>query len=820
MGLFDPFEIVPNISLENNLNNKEELVFPIMSSSEEESSEDSIPDEISILPLRNSILFPGIVIPISITSKRAMSLMKDAQENKELIGIVGQIDETNTEVSEKNLYQVGTVAQIVKNLKMPDGSLTIVVQGKRRFKIENFTQKEPHFKAKIQLFEQQDIPQDEEFDALINSIKEIGSKIVGISQTIPQDIISVIKNISSPAFLINFVASSILSKNNNKQEVLEINDIKQRAEKVLGVLYKELQLLELKNKIQSKVKVDIDKQQREYLLTQQLKTIQEELGGDNVDIEIEDFKKKAKKKKWPQNVQEVFDKEINKLQRINPGAADYSSVASYIETLLELPWGEYTKDNLDIIRAKNVLDKNHFGLEKVKERLQEYLSVLKLKKDTKSPILCLVGPPGVGKTSLGRSLAKALNKKYVNMALGGLHDESEIRGHRRTYIGAMPGRIVQLIKKAKYMNPVFVLDEIDKIGNDFRGDPASAFLEVLDPEQNSLFYDNYLELEFDLSKVMFVATANTLNGIHPALLDRMEIIEVNGYTVEEKIQIAKKYLIPKQREENGLKSKDLNLNDKTIEKTVVDYTRESGVRNLNKQIATICRKVAKKITTDVPYKPRITENELASYLGAITFDNEVYEDNEGAGVVPGLAWTQVGGEILFVESVLSLGKGRLTLTGSLGNVMKESASTALAYLKSHATQLDIDYKLFDKLDLHIHVPAGAVPKDGPSAGITMLTSIASVFTQRKVKSRLAMTGEITLRGKVLPVGGIKEKILAAKRANIKEIILSKTNKKDIDEIEKDYISDMQFTYVDTMDSVLTHALLKEKVKNSINFNVL
>ncbi|WP_353129481.1 endopeptidase La [Parapedobacter pyrenivorans] len=809
MSNFDPFDFNQAIPIIN----EDTEFFPLLSQQDEdEMSNADLPESLSILPLRNTVLFPGVVIPITVGRDKSIKLVKEAYKGDRIIGVVAQENMTIEDPTFEQLYQVGTVAMIIKILQMPDGNTTVIIQGKQRFRLRGLIQNEPYIKAQIERFEEKKHKANREFNALISSIKEMALQIIQLSPHIPSEAGIAIKNIESPAFLINFISSNLNADLEFKQQLLEIADLDKRASKVLEQLNVELQLLELKNQIQNKVRGDLDKQQRDYFLNQQLKTIQEELGGNTPDLEMEDLRKRARTKKWSKEVNEHFGKELDKLARINPAAADYSVQLNYLELILELPWNYFTKDNFDLVRAKRVLDRDHYGLEKVKQRIIEYLAVLKLKHNMKAPILCLVGPPGVGKTSLGKSIAKALGRKYARMALGGIRDEAEIRGHRKTYIGAMPGRIIQSLKKAGTSNPVFVLDEIDKVGSDFRGDPSSALLEVLDPEQNSAFYDHYVELDYDLSNVMFIATANSLSNIQPALLDRMEIIEVNGYTIEEKIEIAKKHLIPKQRESHGLQAKDFSVRSKVIEKIIDEYTRESGVRGLEKKIGSIVRGVATHLVMEDPLQKPIDAAIVEKILGAPIFDKEYYENNEVAGVVTGLAWTQVGGDILFIESSLSPGKGKLTLTGNLGEVMKESASIAMAYLRANASEFDIDYRVFDKWDVHVHVPAGATPKDGPSAGITMLTALASSFTQRKVKEKLAMTGEITLRGRVLPVGGIKEKILAAKRANIKEVILSKANRKDILEIKEDYIRDLKFHYVSEMHEVVNIALLKQQVK--------
>lgn len=811
MSKFDPFDFQQGIPIIN----EDTEFFPLLSQQDEdEMANAELPEVLSILPLRNTVLYPGVVIPITVGRDKSIKLIKDAYRGDRTIGVVSQRDMSIEDPTFEQLHSVGTVAMIIKLLQMPDGNTTVIIQGKQRFKLGQVTQTDPYIKAQVQRFEEKPHKKSKEFNALISSIKEMALEIIQLSPHIPSEAGIAIKNIDSPAFLINFISSNLNAELPFKQELLEIPALGERAKRILEQLDQELQLLELKNQIQNKVRGDLDKQQRDYFLNQQLKTIQEELGGSSPDLEIEDLRARSKKKKWSKEVGDHFEKEADKLARINPAAADYSVQLNYLELLLDLPWNELTKDNFDLSRARRVLDKDHYGLDKVKKRIIEYLAVLKLKNDMKAPILCLVGPPGVGKTSLGKSIAKALGRKYTRMALGGIRDEAEIRGHRKTYIGAMPGRIIQSLKKAGSTNPVFVLDEIDKVGSDFRGDPSSALLEVLDPEQNNAFYDHYVELDFDLSKVMFIATANSLSNIQPALLDRMEIIEVSGYTIEEKIEIAKKHLLPKQREQHGLQAKQISLRNKVIEKVIEDYTRESGVRGLEKKIGSIVRGVATQVVMEEEHSPRVSEHDVERILGAPLFDKDLYEDNEVAGVVTGLAWTQVGGDILFIESSLSPGKGKLTLTGNLGDVMKESATIALAFLRAHADEFGIDYEVFDKWDIHIHVPAGATPKDGPSAGVTMLTALASSFTQRKVRPRLAMTGEITLRGKVLPVGGIKEKILAAKRANIKEIILSKSNKKDVLEIKEDYVKDLAFHYVSNMTEVIELALLKQRVKGA------
>lgn len=808
----DPFDFASALPIMS----EDTEFFPLMSQQDEdEMNNEETPEVLPILPLRNTVLFPGVVIPITVGRDKSIKLIKEAYKGNRTIGVVSQKDITIEDPTFEELNSVGTVAQIIKMLQMPDGNTTVIIQGKQRFRLMEQVQSEPYIKVTIKKFEEAKYKNDKEFKALIASIKEMSAQIIQLSPNIPSEAGIALKNIESTSFLINFISSNMNADVADKQKMLEMNNLRKRAEMVMELLTMELQMLELKNQIQSKVRTDLDKQQRDYFLNQQLKTIQEELGGNSTDLDINNLETKAAKKKWSAEIAAYFKKEIEKLSRMNPAAPDYSIQINYLELFLDLPWNEFTKDNFDLVRSRKILDKDHFGLEKVKQRIIEYLAVLKLKKDMKAPILCLVGPPGVGKTSLGKSIAKALNRKYVRMALGGVRDEAEIRGHRKTYIGAMPGRIIQSIKKAGFSNPVFVLDEIDKVGSDFRGDPSSALLEVLDPEQNSAFNDHYIEVDYDLSNVLFIATANSLSNIQAPLLDRMEIIEVNGYTIEEKIEIAKKYLLPKQREQHGIHSKDIQLKPALIEKIIEDYTRESGVRGLEKKIGSLVRGIATKIAMGEEYNPNLTTEDIEKILGAPIYDKDLYENNDVAGVVTGLAYTSVGGDILFIESSLSPGKGKLTLTGNLGDVMKESATIALAYLRAHAGNFDIDHKLFDQYDIHIHVPAGAIPKDGPSAGITMLTALTSAFTQRKVKSHLAMTGEITLRGKVLPVGGIKEKILAAKRANIKEIILCKSNRKDILEIKDTYIKDMVFHYVEEMSEVINLALTQDKVKKPL-----
>jgi len=778
----------------------------------------NLPDELPILPLRNTVLFPGVVIPITVGRQKSIKLVKKAYRGSRIIGVLAQKNNAIEDPNAKDIYNVGTIAKIIKMLVLPDGNTTIIIQGKQRFQVEDFLGEDPYITASVKLVKEK-FPKNlnKKSQAVIDSLKDAAFKILKLNPEIPKEAQVALANIESTSFLTHFLSSNINADVEDKQKLLEINDGIQRATVLLEYMLKDIQMLEIKQEIQNKVHSDIDQQQRDYYLRQQMKVLQDELGHDGMDQEINDLRKRGAEKKWPEAVAGHFKKELDKISRMNPAAADYPMAVNYAELLIDLPWGDFTRDDFDLHRAKKILDKEHYGLEKVKDRILEYLAVLKLKQDMKSPILCLYGPPGVGKTSLGKSVARALKRKYVRMSLGGLHDEAEIRGHRKTYIGAMPGKIIQNIKKANSSNPVFILDEIDKVSSDFRGDPSSALLEVLDPEQNFSFTDNYLEVEYDLSKVLFVATANSLDSIQPALRDRMEIIEINGYTLEEKTEIAKRHLIPKQRREHGLKARDIRFDKGAIAKIIDGYTRESGVRNLERKIATVIRNVAKSKAMEKEYKKNITAKEVVKILGAESFDNEMYQDIKNPGVATGLAWTSAGGEILFIESSLSRGKGKLTLSGQLGDVMKESAVAALSHLRSEAEKLDIDYRIFDKYDLHVHIPAGAVPKDGPSAGITIFTSLASIFTQRKVKPRLAMTGEITLRGKVLPVGGIKEKILAAKRAGIKEVILCHRNKKDIDEIDKDYLKSLKIHYIDTVDDVLGLALLKEKVTSPIEF---
>ena len=801
------------LRLESAIDEGAEFIPLMTSEDEEEMEKEETPESLPILPLRNTVLFPGVVIPITVGRDKSISLIQDANKGDKIIGVISQTDDTVEEPNKEQLFEVGTVARILKIFKMPDGNTTAIIQGKKRFKLNEITAHEPYIRATVEKYDVSKVPKDAKFNALVDSIKDMALRIIEQSPNIPSEASFAIKNIESNSFLINFIASNMNAEVNQKQEVLREKNCRKRAQTLLRLLSKDLKLLELKNDIQSKVKTDIDKQQKEYFLNQQMKQIQEELGGSPQDLEIKEFEKRAKKKKWSKAVKERFEKELGKLQRMHSASAEYSVQLNYVETLLDLPWNEVTKDKFDLKGAKKILDRDHFGLKEVKERIIEHLAVLKLKGNMKSPILCLYGPPGVGKTSLGKSVAEAIGRKYVRMSLGGLRDEAEIRGHRKTYIGAMPGRILQNLKKAKTSNPVFVLDEIDKVGNSHQGDPSSALLEVLDPEQNEAFNDNFIELDYDLSKILFIATANSLATIQPALRDRMEMIEINGYTIEEKIQIAKKHLIPKLIKDNGLTTKQVFISEKVIEVVCDEYTRESGVRTLEKRLGKVVRYASKSIALEEEYETSISVEKVYDILGP-GHSKDKYQGNDVAGVVTGLAWTSAGGDILFIETSLSKGKGKLTLTGNLGDVMKESAIIALEYIKAHNEEFGINIEAFENWNVHIHVPEGATPKDGPSAGITMLTAITSAFTQRKVKKNLAMTGEITLRGRVLPVGGIKEKILAAKRAGIKEIILSESNEKDILQIDESYLTGLKFIYVKEMSEVIGHALLKTKVDNA------
>lgn len=806
--------------LYDDLDDDMEMVVPILTECDVDDDFmdgiENIGNEIPILPLRNMVLFPGIAMPVMIGRQKSLRLAKEVQGKKILIGVVCQKDRETDDPGMDDLYNIGVIAEVVRVLDMPDGTTTAILQGKKRFELKELTQTEPYLKGKVELLEDV-VPdkKDREFEALISTIKDLTIKMLKSAGDPSRDMIFSIKNNNNVIYLVNFSCTNVVN-GAEKMELLLIGDLKDRAYRLLFILNREYQLLELKNSIQLKTHEDINQQQREYFLQQQIKTIQEELGGNINEQEIKALKAKAAKKKWSAEVAETFEKELRKLERLHPQSPDFSIQTQYVQTFVNLPWNEYSKDNFNLKHAEKVLDRDHYGLEKVKERIIEHLAVLKLKGDMKSPIICLYGPPGVGKTSLGKSVAEALNRKYVRMSLGGLHDEAEIRGHRRTYIGAMTGRIIQNILKAGTSNPVFILDEIDKITSDFKGDPAAALLEVLDPEQNNAFHDNYLDVDYDLSKVMFIATANNINSISQPLLDRMELIEVSGYIIEEKVEIAAKHLVPKQLEAHGIPKKSVKFPKKTLQVIVESYTRESGVRELDKMIAKVLRKVARKIATNEVVPESIMPEDLHEYLGAVTYNSDKYQGNEYAGVVTGLAWTSVGGEILFVESSLSKGKGsKLTLTGNLGDVMKESAMLALEYIHAHASQFGISEDFFENWNVHVHVPEGAIPKDGPSAGVTMVTSLVSAFTQRKVKPNLAMTGEITLRGKVLPVGGIKEKILAAKRAGIKTIILCSENKKDIGEIKEEYLKGLEFHYVDDISQVIKLALLDEKVSNPI-----
>jgi len=781
-------------------------IIPLNESDNENLHDIEIPKELPVLPLRNTVLFPGVVLPITVGRDKSIKAVNDAYKADKLIGVLAQKDSSIEDPSVSDLEDVGTVARIIKMIKMPDGGTTVILQGKRRFKVGAVTAEDPYFKAQVVLLQEEEAPKEQDFEAYVSNIKDLAAQIIQLSPNIPSEASIILKNIENPSFLIHFISSNLNTELHEKQQLLEIHHIKSRADLLMQLLQRELQFAELKNKLTNKTKTELDKQQREYFLQQQLKSIKDELGGDTNERELKEMQKKAESKKWPVAARDMFKKGIERLERMHPSTPDYSVVYNHLDLMLELPWQDYTDDSYDLKKAKKILDKDHYGMDKVKERILEYLAVLKLKGDMKSPILCFVGPPGIGKTSLGRSIASAIGRKYVRISLGGLHDESEIRGHRKTYIGAMPGRILQSLRKIKSSNPVMILDEIDKVGTDFRGDPSSALLEVLDPEQNHTFYDNYLELEYDLSKVLFVATANDLAAIQPALRDRLEIIDLSGYAIEEKVEIARQHLVPKQKEAHGVDKLNFTITNNILGKIIQDYTRESGVRELDRQLASIMRYQAKEYAMKGKVKAKLTPIDIEKVLGKARYSNDLYKVANMPGVAVGLAWTYVGGDILFVETSLSEGKGDLKLTGNLGNVMKESAVTALTYLQSNARKYDIDPDLFLKKTIHVHVPEGAVPKDGPSAGVTMMSSIASAITGKKVKPYLAMTGEITLRGQVLPVGGIKEKVLAAKRAGLREIILCWQNEKDIQEIDSSFIKGLKFSFVKNMQQVLELAL--------------
>jgi ATP-dependent Lon protease len=781
-------------------------IIPLHEGDQDEIANLVLPEELPLLPLRNTVLFPGVVLPITVGRDKSIKAVTDAYKSDKLIGVVAQQDSQVEDPQVGDLSAVGTVARIVKQIKMPDGGTTIIIQGKTRFKIQEITASEPYFKARVEKLVEQEAPADEDFQAYVANIKELASEIIQLSPNIPTEAGIILKNIENPVFLIHFVSSNLSVELSEKQKLLELDDVRQRADLLMQFLQRELQFAELKNKVTNKTRTEIDKQQREYFLQQQLKSIREELGGDSNQQELKEMQKKAEQKKWPAAAKELFQKGMEKLERMHSSTPDYSVVYNHLDLMLDLPWGECTDDNYDLKEARVTLDRDHYGMKKIKERILEYLAVLKLKGDMKSPILCFLGPPGIGKTSLGKSIAQALGRKYVRLSLGGLHDESEIRGHRKTYIGAMPGRILQSIRKVNSSNPVMILDEIDKVGRDVRTDPSSALLEVLDPEQNHSFYDNYLESEYDLSKVLFIATANDIQHIQPALRDRLEIIDLSGYALEEKVQIAKRHLVPKQKEQHGLSKASIQLSDKLLERLIQDYTRESGVRELDRQLASIMRNQAMEMALTGKVKRSLGAEDVEKILGKARYSNDLYKTALIPGVAVGLAWTYVGGDILFLETSLSDGKGEMKLTGNLGQVMKESASTAYTYLQVNARKFGIDPSLFEKKNVHIHVPEGAVPKDGPSAGVTMLTAMASAFSGKKVKPYLAMTGEITLRGQVLPVGGIQEKVLAAKRAGLREIILCAQNEKDVAEIEPAYIKGLEFHYVKNMNQVLEWAI--------------
>ena len=815
----DPFE---DAFREDQIDDENSEYISLMPSNEsEELNPEDIPEEVSILPLKNTVLFPGVVVPITVGRDKSIKLINDARDQEALIGVAAQRSTDTEDPGKDDLHEVGTIARIVKLLKMPDGSLTVIIQGQQRFKVQEYTQEDPYLKATISLYGQEETPENldtEEMEAMVSNMRELAQQIVQMSPNIPNEAATAITNIESKRFLLNFIASNLNMEINDKQELLEFTDLKQKGERILEQLNYEYKMVELKNHIQNKVKTEIDKQQREYFLQQQLKAIQEELGQDTPDKEIEDLKERAQHKNWGEVVEEQFQKELKKLQRMNPAAAEYSVIFNYLETMLDLPWNEYTEDKLDLQEARKILDEDHYGLESVKDRILEYLAVLKLKGDMKSPILCLHGPPGVGKTSLGKSIARSLGRNYNRMSLGGMSDESEIRGHRKTYIGAMPGRFIQSLKKVNSSNPVLVLDEIDKVGADFRGDPASALLEVLDPEQNAHFYDNYLEVEYDLSNVMFIATANNLDNVHPALRDRLEVIELSGYLQEEKTQIAKQHLIPKQREDHGLKGRNFKVSENVVREVIAGYTQESGVRMLEKQIGSLARAKAKSIVMEEGKSLTVRKDELDEILGPRKFQRDTYTGDELPGLATGLAWTPTGGEVLYIEVSLSPGKGHISLTGKLGDVMKESAQISFSYLKANYSEFGINPKAFDNWDIHVHIPEGSVPKEGPSAGVTMLTALASAFTQRKVKPKLAMTGEMTLRGSVLPVGGIKEKILAARRQGLTDIILSENNKKELNQIKAEYIQDLKIHYVNRVEEVIEKALQRKQVNEALRIN--
>jgi ATP-dependent Lon protease len=805
---------IDNLSLQE-FDSDAELIPLLTPEDEEEMNNEELPEMLPILPLRNMVLFPGVVIPITAGRDKSIKLINDANASGKNIGVVAQKNEEDEDPTKSDIHTIGTVARILRVLKMPDGNITVILQGKKRFEIAEVVSEEPYITATVkEVPEKRPKKNDTEFNAIIDSLKELAVKIIQESPNLPSEATFAIKNIESKSFLVNFVSSNMNLSVKEKQDLLKINDLKDRALETLRFMNVELQKLELKNDIQSKVRFDLDQQQREYFLHQQMKTIQEELGGVSHEEEFDEMSQRAKTKKWDETTQKHFEKELSKLRRMNPQAPDFSIQRNYLDLFLDLPWNEFSEDNFDLKRAQKILDRDHFGLEEVKKRMIEHLAVLKLRNDMKSPIICLTGPPGVGKTSIGRSIAEALGRKYVRISLGGLRDEAEIRGHRKTYIGALPGRIIQSLKKAGTSNPVFVLDEIDKLSNSHNGDPSSALLEVLDPEQNNSFYDNFLEMGYDLSKVMFIATSNNMATIQPALRDRMEVIQMSGYTIEEKVEIARQHLFPRQLKEHGLTSKELTIGKKQLEKIVEGYTRESGVRGLENKLAQVIRNAAKSVAMEEEYNKKVTDEDIVKVLGVPRLERDKYESNDVAGVVTGLAWTSVGGDILFIESLLSPGKGTMTITGNLGTVMKESATIALEYIKANSGVMGLNSEILNKYNIHLHVPEGATPKDGPSAGIAMLTSLVSLFTQKRVKKNLAMTGEITLRGKVLPVGGIKEKILAAKRANIKEIILCQENKSDIDEIKPEYLEGLTFHYVKEMSEVLAIAITDQKVKNA------